>query len=333
MALTRRELLLALPGMAIAGRALGQTPYAPLSVGGLHQVTLAVSDVARSLYFYQNLFGAPIQARRGTTFVLRIGDGPQFLAISRAGAAEPHMNHFGMSIAGFDPERVVSDLGGFGITAVDSGAGLSVGALQVRSLTRGGTPEVFMGDRNGLVVQLQDPSYCGGGGPLGATCGPPEIPRYEGSLSLNGISHLTINVTDPEATNAFYQEVFGFGYQAYQGPSPILGVGPNDHFLMFINLGDAGRGGADGAVHHACLTVADFDVDRVIGVLEDHGITPRDRDGPGAMRHWISMRMPNRGGAPEGTPELYFSDPDGLSIQLQDAAYCGGGGYLGEVCG
>ena len=106
MALTRRELLLALPGMAIAGRALGQTPYAPLSVGGLHQVTLAVSDVARSLYFYQNLFGAPIQARRGTTFVLRIGDGPQFLAISRAGAAEPHMNHFGMSIAGFDPERV-----------------------------------------------------------------------------------------------------------------------------------------------------------------------------------------------------------------------------------
>ena len=44
------------------------------------------------------------------------------------------------------------------------------------------------------------------------------------------------------------------------------------------------------------------------------------------------MRMPNRGGAPEGTPELYFSDPDGLSIQLQDVAYCGGGGYLGGVC-
>ena len=38
------------------------------------------------------------------------------------------------------------------------------------------------------------------------------------------------------------------------------------------------------------------------------------------------------GQAPEGTPELYFSDPDGLSIQLQDPSYCGGGGYLGEVC-
>ena len=29
----------------------------------------------------------------------------------------------------------------------------------------------------------------------------------------------------------------------------------------------------------------------------------------------------DRGGAPEGTPELYFTDPDGLRIQLQDVAY------------
>ena len=48
--------------------------------------------------------------------------------------------------------------------------------------------------------------------------------------------------------------------------------------------------------------------------------------------HWISMRMPNRGGAEGGTPELYFSDPDGVRIQLQDPTYCGGGGYLGDSC-
>jgi len=48
--------------------------------------------------------------------------------------------------------------------------------------------------------------------------------------------------------------------------------------------------------------------------------------------HWISMRMPNRGGAEGGTPELYFSDPDGIRIQLQDAGYCGGTGYLGDDC-
>jgi hypothetical protein len=82
------------------------------------------------------------------------------------------------------------------------------------------------------------------------------------------------------------------------------------------------------------LSLANFDVERIQSALEDHGITPRGtgpgRSGP--LLHWISLRMPNRGGAPEGTPELYFSDPDGLSIQLQDVAYCGGGGYLGGVC-
>jgi hypothetical protein len=44
------------------------------------------------------------------------------------------------------------------------------------------------------------------------------------------------------------------------------------------------------------------------------------------------MRMQNRGGAPGGTPELYFTDPDGLLMQLQDTTYCGGGGFLGDDC-
>ena len=47
----------------------------------------------------------------------------------------------------------------------------------------------------------------------------------------------------------------------------------------------------------------------------------------------MTMRMPDRGGAPGGTPELYFTDPDGILLQLQDARYCGGNGYLGEECG
>jgi hypothetical protein len=44
------------------------------------------------------------------------------------------------------------------------------------------------------------------------------------------------------------------------------------------------------------------------------------------------MRGTEFGGAKEGTPELYFTDPDGISIQLQDPTYCGGAGVLGEIC-
>ena len=29
---------------------------------------------------------------------------------------------------------------------------------------------------------------------------------------------------------------------------------------------------------------------------------------------------------------LYFTDPDGLAMQIQDVKYCGGGGLLGELC-
>ena len=46
---------------------------------------------------------------------------------------------------------------------------------------------------------------------------------------------------------------------------------------------------------------------------------------------YVSVRMENRG-AKGGTPELYFTDPDGILMQIQDTAYCGGSGYLGGVC-
>ena len=77
-----------------------------------------------------------------------------------------------------------------------------------------------------------------------------------------------------------------------------------------------------------------FKPDEVTKALESFGLKARETpQGPvGPMRHYISMRMENRGGAPEGTPELYFTDPDGLLMQLQDTKYCGGSGYLGDVC-
>jgi len=76
-----------------------------------------------------------------------------------------------------------------------------------------------------------------------------------------------------------------------------------------------------------------FNVDRITKALESYGIRPRPTGAPTqAMQWYISMRMENRGGAKEGTPELYFTDPDNIPIQLQDVSYCGGGGYLGNVC-
>ena len=333
--ITRRAMLLALPGIAFAPRLLAQHQVAPLTTVGLQQITLAVSDIERSLTFYQELFGVSVQARHERSVLLRLGTGPHFLALTEAGSATPRIDHFGMGVENFDVNQVLEILEGHGITEGGSSGGLSGGSLKVRVVTRGSTPEIYLGDPNGLVIQLQDPKYCGGSGPLGDNCIALEDAPDSGSLELIGLSHLTINVSDPESTNAFYQETFGMDVQAFQAASPLMGVGQGSDFLMFISLGRVGRGSTlPGRIHHACFTVEDFDVVRIQNALEEHGIRPRGTgpDGSGPLRHWVSMRMPNRGGAPEGTPELYFSDPDGLSIQLQDVRYCGGGGYLGESC-
>ena len=326
--MTRRSLLFSLPGLALAHRLLAQGQVAPLRVGGLHQVTLAVSDLERSLDFYQALFGMPVQARHGGKILLRIGDGPHFLALTEAGSEPPRIDYFGLAVEDFDIDSVVRTLQSHDVYAGGRAGGLSGGPMRVRATTRGDTRELHIGDPSGLVIQLQGPSYCGGGGPLGDRCGAAEAAPMRGSIALDGLSHLTINVPDPSGTNTFYRQTFGMDTQTYQAASPVLGVGPGDHFLMFI-----GTGGGAARINHACLTLEDFDVELVQGALEEHGIRPRGGPGrSGPLLHWISMRMPNRGGGPDGTPELYFSDPDGLSIQLQDVAYCGGGGYLGEVC-
>src|SRR2546428_5029612 len=202
-----------------------------------------------------------------------------------------------------------------------------------------GTPELSFGDPDGIVIQLQDPRYCGGAGALGSVCPAPEASPKKGLLALRDWSHCTNFVSDAARSNKFYQDLFGFDIQAYQGPgAPVMGVGPGVMFVMFAG-GGGGRGGANAAprpasINHVCMNMENFNPDEVLKTLATYGITARgDATGPvGPMKSYVSLRLENRGGAPGGTPELYFTDPDGLLIQLQDVSYCGGAGFLGNVC-
>ena len=86
--LSRRQLLSSLPGLALAPRVFAQAS-APIRARALNHMTLSVSDPKRTIDFYQGLFGMPIQARQGATVCLRIGSGPQFLAVSQTAANVP----------------------------------------------------------------------------------------------------------------------------------------------------------------------------------------------------------------------------------------------------
>lgn len=54
-----------------------------------------------------------------------------------------------------------------------------------------------------------------------------------------------------------------------------------------------------------CMGVGDFNGDRVLALLTDDGLSARqDPADTQPLMRWISMRMPNRGGAQGGTPML-----------------------------
>jgi catechol 2,3-dioxygenase-like lactoylglutathione lyase family enzyme len=364
----RRRFLAALPVLAASPRILAQAPSrAPFRVNGLSHITLTVSDVARSLEFYQGLFGMPVQARQGSAVLLRIGNGPRFLALRQAATGErPSISALGFGVQDFAIDRAVQALAAHGISAAPSDAqkpGPRQALVRTRRQNEGGSPdgstrELFVGDPSGVVFQLHDVSYCGGGGALGNVCSMIEKSPKPGLIALKDTSHFTIAASDP-TTVPLYLELFGFAPMVYQAQTPAWQVGSGVHFLMFIGGGGptrgggaapapgAGRagGGPDGAgggrgggparaagIDHASVAMENFDPAVVTKLLVSYGLKQQEGQGRSPLVTYISLRMPNRGGAAGGTPELYLTDPDGLAIQIQDVKYCGGGGFLGELC-
>ena len=366
VSIERRRFLVALPALALSPRIFAQEgrrsasggAAAPFRVNALSQITLTVSDVARSLEFYQGLFGMPVQARQGSTVLLRIGNGPRFLALRQAASGErPNISALGFGVQDFSIDRAMRTLAAHGITAAPAGADKPEprqALVRTRRQNEGGSPDgstrdLFVADPSGVIFQLHDVSYCGGSGALGNVCPVAERSPKPGLIALKDTSHFTIAASDP-ATVPMYLELFGFTPMVYQAAAPAWQVGSGVHFLMFIGGGGPTRGGAaapppaggrggtgagparPAGIDHACVAMDNFDSAAVTKLLVGYGLKQQEGQGRSPLVTYISLRMPNRGGAEGGTPELYFTDPDGLAIQIQDVKYCGGGGLLGELC-
>src|SRR5687767_426653 len=137
MPFDRRKLLLTLPALA-AARAFAQTSpqvrvvpqferagasSAAFKVNGLSQIVLTVSNVKQSLDFYQGLFGMPIQARQGSTVLLRVGDGPRFVALRQAAEGErPSISALGFGVENFSIDGVMKVLTAQGYAAAPATA-------------------------------------------------------------------------------------------------------------------------------------------------------------------------------------------------------------------
>jgi catechol 2,3-dioxygenase-like lactoylglutathione lyase family enzyme len=330
--LSRRLFTASVAALAIAPNVFAQA--SGIRLRKLHCFEIRVADVDRSVRFYQGLFGMPVQARTQDRVCLRIGDGPGFMAVRAVRDGEmPAITYLGYSVEGYEPEGVLGALGRIGFKKIDAPPITRPGIEHPMSAwirMRGQTPEVYFADARGLIVQLSDAAYCGGSNAAGAACGALE-PAPDGVMKLHELNHFTVFVNDGAAANRFYQETFGLSVQAHQGPgTPVTGIGDGYQFVMYA--GPARNGTTPANIHHGCFNMRDFDVDGVLAALTSYGLSARGDRQLGPLMHYVSLRMPDRGGAEGGTPELYFTDPDGILLQLQDVSYCGGGGYLGSEC-
>ena len=119
------------------------------------------------------------------------------------------------------------------------------------------------------------------------------------------MNHVTVFVEDISRSAGFYQDLFGMPLLTRQDPGVNLDTGAG-----FLGIYPAPSGAA-GSIHHFCLGLENFDADAARQKLVDRGVD-------------ANIRLRGE------TKELYFTDPDNITVQLQDVSYRGGVGPLGD---
>ena len=312
--------------LALPGRLLAQSG---IQLERLNFFEIRVADVERSLAFHRGVFGMPVQSSAEGRVLLKIGAGNHYMAIREVRPGEtPAITHYGYAVANYDLDDTQAALVANGFRRIDAPDITAPGienAMTTWTRDRDGVTTLYFADARGLIVQLTDSDWCGS-----RVCRAPDS-AMPGDINLTDINHFTTFVNGGPEAAEFYQSAFGLEPQAYQATTPSLGTPGTNWFVMFAGGPNNGQQ-TPANIHHVSFNMSGFIVDDVLTALEGHGVTSRGSRQLGPMMHYISLRQPDRGGAIGGTPEVYFTDPDGILMQIQDDAYCGGSGYLGNIC-
>jgi glyoxylase I family protein len=127
-------------------------------------------------------------------------------------------------------------------------------------------------------------------------------PRTGQAKQLN---HVTLYVKSVDDSRRFYQELFGMPALTRIPPGLNLRAGSSFLGLYPANAGERAE------INHFCLGIEHFDAEAIKKKLAAQG---------------IDASINQRG----DTKELYFSDPNGIRVQVQDVRYRGGVGPLGD---
>ena len=119
----------------------------PIPVKTLNNVRMIVPNLQRSLAWTLKLTDMYALAVPGPKKILRVGKGPQFIAISEGNGPEVFKPHVGFGVQGFNGDQVMARLTEHGVNA--------------RKNERDGVTEILVDSPDGIEIGLQDVSYCG----------------------------------------------------------------------------------------------------------------------------------------------------------------------------
>lgn len=106
-----------------------------------------------------------------------------------------------------------------------------------------------------------------------------------------GFNHLALGVTDIAHSRDFYMKHLGMNVIRESSGDCFLGLGPD--FLALFKRPKA-------EMDHFCIAIENYEVAAVTEELKRQGLNPRQ---------------------PSSTRRVYFSDPDGLTVQLSSATH------------
>ena len=110
---SRRELVQTLLMVAAAG---ATAEAAPLTSGSINHTSVLVSDMTRSMEFYNRVFGLSLVSEDKANKISRLGTGGKVLVSLRVEPPAGTIDHFAIGVQGFNKEAVTAELKGMGLT-------------------------------------------------------------------------------------------------------------------------------------------------------------------------------------------------------------------------
>jgi len=118
--LTRRALIQGLSAVAVAG--LGSdtaTEAASLRAGSINHASVLVSDMARSVEFYNRVFGLKVLNEDKANKIARLGVDKVLVSL-RVEPPAGQIDHFAIGVENFNKEAVTKELQGMGLTPAEN---------------------------------------------------------------------------------------------------------------------------------------------------------------------------------------------------------------------